>query len=1165
MTARLKICLFSVLCLLCAVGLISPLFGDSAPSYAVNVSGEEAIGGGLSGESESGTWNASGGRTWSNITDSEASNNTFVPHNTSIVDRINAAAPEVYTRWVENSTSTISGNLDSGAGIVYTITFDGNLRTAFANGRIASVSITVTYALHAYCNGDTGTRVYMRRIDGYTDSAPSGANDSRRGEFQALATTQPDTYPATGDNGDDNHKIGTTTATWNMSAESIANLKTNDKAYIKLWAQAKCSGSNKNAQGAATIEQVNIAFTYNTPAVNVTVNPSAGGTLTNASSAATVNAATIVGYPTATVTPNDGYYLNNWSGATTGSLPTLTFPNAFYTYSQNSLSVTANLSAMAFSNDYPTFPYTGGVQGPNVTEPSLITVVHLYTGTTADGDSYSSATKPKNAGTYTYSADFKRGSDVIGTTGDKNFTIEPKSITLIRSPFSDYIVKTYDGTKSVPDGFVLNSTNLGSYVSLQSGSTWGTGDSMSSVISVAPGYEYSDANAGNSGVNSIIITISANGNYSLATTSITLPATISKKGLTVTSAIASDKIYDGYNTAAVTLEFDGYIGFDALGAGDYTVNAIFADYNAGANKTVSVSSYSIGSGSIARNYNIATLISALPAIKAEIFKRELTVLSVTAASKTYDGARTASVTSAAFDGALTGHNFTANLNSYCIVSATFDTADAGTGKTVTATIALRNVSPAFNYVIVGTIPTTAADIGKKDISISSATVRAREYDATTAGTVTTVGFLGTIATISSTYYTAIAEFENAAAANNKNVTVTVVLTGTGDTNYNLLNDTFIAKGNITKRSTAFSVTVKNKIYDGTTAAEIDTVLFTRTLETLVLDVDYTILAVFYDKNVGTGKGASATISLNTTAAAANYSLTAATAESFADIGQATVSSAEITITYGENKPEYALYYINGQEFAYGTADWSDSIYKDVALLDASDTPYSVFLPFTPGIEELNYAYTASAEIIVTVNKKELVITVNSPTVVYDGKNHFEDISAQIDESGITVVLISITSSNGTVYSENNLINAGTYKAVFGLSANTNYTAADKTAVLTITRAAAEFSLTREFGKLTVNNPQGYDARYSIDGGKTWQKESEFDVRFYEKVQVIVELDGDDGVNYTPNTPPESVWIETLYLILAASGMAALIISVVLIIVIVKKRKDKGEEKGDSEA
>ncbi|HLP09023.1 MAG TPA: YDG domain-containing protein [Opitutaceae bacterium] len=186
-------------------------------------------------------------------------------------------------------------------------------------------------------------------------------------------------------------------------------------------------------------------------------------------------------------------------------------------------------------------------------------------------------------------------------------------------------------------------------------------------------------------------------NYSLASTSGSTTAAITPATLTV-SFTGVDKVYDATTAATVTTTDD------RLGSDSFTINraASFLTKDAASGKTVTISAVSL-SGTDAANYSLA---STSGSTTANITPRTLTI-TYSAAGKVYDGTSTATLTGSVLSG-LVGAETVVATNT----TATFDTKDVGTGKTVTVSgIALTdgaNGGRSANYQITPTATTAAA-------------------------------------------------------------------------------------------------------------------------------------------------------------------------------------------------------------------------------------------------------------------------------------------------------------------------------------------------------------------------------------------------------------------------------------------------------------------------
>ena len=165
--------------------------------------------------------------------------------------------------------------------------------------------------------------------------------------------------------------------------------------------------------------------------------------------------------------------------------------------------------------------------------------------------------------------------------------------------------KTYDGTASATiasrtlSGFIVGDTV--SYTG--SSATFADKNAATGKTVTASGLGLAGADAGNYTVN----------------TSATTTASIAQKNLTVTGAIAANKVYDGTTIAAVSgAALSGTIAGDSIALSNATTGT-FADKNAGNAKTVTTA-MTLG-GADARNYTLAQ-----PAgLKANITPAALTI------------------------------------------------------------------------------------------------------------------------------------------------------------------------------------------------------------------------------------------------------------------------------------------------------------------------------------------------------------------------------------------------------------------------------------------------------------------------------------------------------------------------------------------------------------
>ena len=320
------------------------------------------------------------------------------------------------------------------------------------------------------------------------------------------------------------------------------------------------------------------------------------------------------------------------------------------------------------------------------------------------------------------------------------------------------------------------------------------------------------------------------GNYSLASATASTTADISARTLTV-SAHGLDKPYDGGTAATVSLSDDRVSG--DLVTDSYAA-ASFADKNVGVGKPVSVSGISI-SGADAANYVLAsTSTTASAAINA----RSLTV-SAAGIGKIYDGTTAGSVTLS--DNRVAGDTFT---DSY--ITASFNDRNAGTSKAIGVSGISISGPDAGNYSLANTIATASADISPLGLTISAVT-DSKIYDGTIASTgiphATPVLASGDSGIFSQT-------FNNKNVGNSKLLVPAATITdGNGGNNYvlTLVNN---STGAITPRGLAVSASASDKVYDGTTNANVS--LTDNRLSGDSFSINFAA-AIFADQNAGLAK------------------------------------------------------------------------------------------------------------------------------------------------------------------------------------------------------------------------------------------------------------------------------------------------------------------------
>jgi hypothetical protein len=366
---------------------------------------------------------------------------------------------------------------------------------------------------------------------------------------------------------------------------------------------------------------------------------------------------------------------------------------------------------------------------------------------------------------------------------------------------------------------------------------------------------FTDKNVGNGKaviVNGISISGAESGNYALQNTSANTTADINARPLTIT-VTGVNKIYDGTTAATVNLS-DNRVPGDVFI--DTYVSATFIDRNVGTGKVVSVSGISI-SGADAGNYTVNTTAST----SADISARHITVTG-TADSKTYDGNFSSGAAPTITYGMLAPGD-TGNF------SQTFDTKQAGTGKTLTPAGSVNDGNAGNNYMVTFHSVTTGT-ISPRTLLVTTAGVN-KVYDGTTAATAVLSDDRLNGDVFTDSY--AAASFADKNAGLGKAITVSGISLSGPDAGDYAPNTTASATADISKKALVVTAAGVNKVYDGTTGASVS--LSDNRVAGDFLTDSYTS-ASFADKNAGMGKTVNVGgISISGTDAG-NYSANSAT-------------------------------------------------------------------------------------------------------------------------------------------------------------------------------------------------------------------------------------------------------------------------------------------------
>jgi gliding motility-associated-like protein len=252
-----------------------------------------------------------------------------------------------------------------------------------------------------------------------------------------------------------------------------------------------------------------------------------------------------------------------------------------------------------------------------------------------------------------------------------NFTITKSALTITATPGQ---TKVYGASDPSSYAYTLSAPLL-------------TGDALTGILSRAAG-----ENVGTFAINQGTLT---NPNYDI--TYVGNNFTITPAALSITGITGANKIYDGNTNATIngTASYVGLVSADAGLTVAGTPSFNFNIKNVGISKPITVT----GFASPSANYTLTQ-----PTGLTGDITPKTAIINAVANNKQYDGTTTAIVN-------LSSPSFiTSDIVTINYGSATFDTKEIGTNKTVTVTGINLGSIDAPNYVLASTIATALADI-----------------------------------------------------------------------------------------------------------------------------------------------------------------------------------------------------------------------------------------------------------------------------------------------------------------------------------------------------------------------------------------------------------------------------------------------------------------------
>ena len=583
-------------------------------------------------------------------------------------------------------------------------------------------------------------------------------------------------------------------------------------------------------------------------------------------------------------------------------------------------------------------------------------------------------------------------------TGAKNYTVKeargvgtiyPKELDLTLTSSARFD-KTYDGNANVTQSLAKGTHyTLDGFVG-----TEGTG------IELAPSTgTYSDKNAAADKTvtfGGLTLTGTGAGNYTLDKTALTGTGTIARRALTLGAVAAQSKTYDG-NTAADTSKFHAALNNVVAGEeNSVKATATGATYNSKNVAAANRIDYTgvVLAGAEAGNY---TLAATTAQGAGTITRRELTVDTVAAQSKTYDGTTAADTSKfhATLGNVVAGEE---NLVTATAAGASYNDKNVAGASKVTYTGLSLTGTGAGNYSLAAATAEGVGTIAKRTLTVGTVTAQTKTYDGTTAAD--TSKFQATLNNVVAGEESSVAATATGAAYNDKNVAganavgyTGVALAGTGAANY-AIADTAQGAGTITQRAlTLGTVAQQSKTYDGTTAA--DASKFRAALNNTVTGDSVTATATgatYNDKNVAAANRIDYTGVGLAGADAGNYSLAATTAQGTGTIAKRTLTVGAVTAqtkTYdGTTAADAAAFratlgnVVAGEENLVA-ATAAGAAYNNKTVAGANKVNYTGVA--LTGAGAGNYTIADTAQGTGTITKRALTLgAVAAQSKIYDG-------------------------------------------------------------------------------------------------------------------------------------------------------------------------------------
>ena len=268
-----------------------------------------------------------------------------------------------------------------------------------------------------------------------------------------------------------------------------------------------------------------------------------------------------------------------------------------------------------------------------------------------------------------------------------------------------------------------------------------------------------------------------------------------------------------------------------------------------------------------------------------ILPKPVTVTGITAQDKPYDGGMDAvlTVSKASINGVFEGDSLTVDS-----ATGAFGDKNVGTGKNVNISEIILGGADAANYTV-GSLSQneTYASIKPKPVSVSGITAQDKEYDGDITAELdcSKAAVTGKVDGDDLTVASATGAFVDKNAGPEKTVTVSgITLDGNDAGNYTVSLPTDVTATISRKAVTITGTTAKNKVYDGTTDAEVNQ---EGHVEDKIANDDVSV-------QTGTAQFASADVGEDIPVTFSDFALTGADAGNYVLSGQPAASKANIT-------------------------------------------------------------------------------------------------------------------------------------------------------------------------------------------------------------------------------------------------------------------------------